>query len=90
MKAYHIKLNGKYYVGENDSDASSPPITDNEGFYNINKNKYPELIFDEDKSKAKLLESWLNLKSDTDRILKREREKELSIQLLEIIYVEGE
>lgn len=89
MKAYHIKLNGKYYVGEDDNNTYNCD-TSGQGWYQVNKGNMPKLIFDEDKSKAKLVESWLNLKSDIDRILKREREKELSIELLEIIYVEGE
>lgn len=85
MKAYHIKLNGKYYVGE--ADETYKCDTSGQGWYQINKGEMPKLIFDVDIKNAKLVESWLNLRSDLDRILKRERENELSIELLEVIEV---
>ena len=88
MKSYYIKVNGKYYVGESEMLYTSE--TSGKGWYQVNKGDMPKLIFDEDISKAKVIESWLNLRSDIDRMLKREREKEISINLLEIIYIEGE
>ncbi len=86
MKDYIVKVNDSYFSGV-DIDNSYKALPSNCSWINYNKNECDKLMFDKDKNKAKIMESFLNLRSYLDKILTAEKLEYIDISTLEVICV---
>ncbi|MFD1444299.1 hypothetical protein [Thermoactinomyces vulgaris] len=84
-----IKVNGKYYAGEDHEKCykTAPKIG---GRYNYNSGEVNVLNFTKDKDGAKVIEGNINLKSEIDRILRCIRDGYIQMDRIEIIRTEEE
>ena len=85
MKSYRITINNQHYCGE-----AAETYKTNEGsggWHPQNHGELEKLKFSNHAKDGKIIESALNLKSDLEKIMKRERDGEINIKEMVIFEV---
>ena len=88
MKLYHIKVNGRYFAGEDPEKTVKMNIGPG-GWYPQNKHEVSALNFTKDKNKARQIDR-LTLKGHLQMLIERDSQNVIDIKKLEVIGLKEE